>query len=221
MEQVHVLYVDDQVKEYVKPIQKICDALGYKLQTAGSIKEALTKTEKQKYNMVICDLSMGTNEVMSPLKFLDMCEKKYNSHPLIFSLYKLDRTEVAGIPFSSKIDLMWLWEKMKNVTEHPWSTRHNPVKITTAQEAITHFLPGGRKKAQRVVNKLSHNTAELKRFLQGVRKQTRTQLIKKISDSTQRMNKLGEMPLPGTIFHALDKREDRMTKGLKPLKRRR
>lgn len=221
MDQVHILYVDDQVKEYVKPIQKICDVLGYKLQTAGSIKEAIGKTEKQKYNMIICDLSMGKNEVMSPLKFLDMCEKKYGSHPQIFSLYKLDRSEVAGIPFASKIDLVWLLEKMQHIQEHPWSTRHNPIKLTPAQEAITHFLPGGRKKAQKVVNKLSQNTEELKRFLQGIRKQTRKQLIKKISDKNQRMTKLGEMPLPGTIFHALDKREDRMIKGLKPTKRRR
>jgi len=217
---IHVLYVDDEVEKYGSPIKKICKAFGFKLETAGTIKEALTKAEKTRFNMVVCDLSMGKNEVMHPSAFLKLCEKKYGSHPLLFSLYKLDRTNLAGIPYTSKVDSLWLLEKMRILKTQPFVTKTHHIDIGLAKRAIGHVMPGGKERAHRVIKKLVNHPKELARFALGKRRVSRREAIKRLMIDNV-MNSLGEAPLQGTIFNAINQREHRLAQAIKKTIRRR
>ncbi len=216
---IHVLYVDDEVEKYGTPVKKICKAFGYELHTAGTIKEGIKLAEKFKPNMVVCDLSMGNHEVMHPSAFLKMCEKKYSSHPLLFSLYKYDRNNLAGIPYSSKVDLLWLLEKMRILKTQPFVKKIHHIDINKAKRAVGHVMPGGAKRAKKVLDKLAHSPDELERFVLGRRKITRREAVKRLLQQNVK-NNIGELPLQGTIFSAINQRERRLAHAIRKTIRR-
>jgi response regulator RpfG family c-di-GMP phosphodiesterase len=211
-EKIHILFVDDEVKEYSRQIRKMTAALGYELDSSPHIKDALEKVKSKRYNMIVCDLSMPSkNQPINPIQFLSLCEKKYGSHPLIYSLKKGDRSNFAGLPYAWKLDWEWVLEHLIKLKHEPWSHKKRKVNLKVKTSG-PHKKARGKKEWLNISNaRLASKISDLEHN-QKYNQSERQRSIRNLTRNTTQT-----VEIPG----ALSKMDQMLKNALNNLKKRR
>jgi hypothetical protein len=172
-EKINILYVDDEMPEYQRPVKKVANAFGFNLTLANSLNEAIEHTQNRRFNLIICDPSLKqvklpSGKLVYPVDFLAYCERSYNSHSLIFGGLLIGNTKhLGGFDFISKLKLVNLVDRFKRLKKSPWKSGETKINAKALMKPMLHINARGKKRIIRIFSKEHANPKELRMYAQG------------------------------------------------------